>query len=208
MPRKLITAPSAEPIELAEAKEHLRILEADDAQDTYIESLITVARESVEDLCERALMSQTWDFYFDRFPRWYGHRQLHPYEIPMQEALRIPMPPLQSVTSIKYIDSTGALVTLDPANYVVDTASEQARVYPSYGNIWPTARWIQNAVTIRALCGYTSADVIPEKLKQALKLLVANYFENREPAVVSTGVPRELPFAIEALLSGYKASVL
>src|SRR5690242_18545156 len=101
---KVITPPTSEPITLEEAKLHLRVDGVDD--DTLITMLITAAREEVERLSFHALMTQTlelildvWPYDKSVFPGWpYGK-------------IKIPRPPLQSVTSLTYKDSTGATTT-------------------------------------------------------------------------------------------------
>src|SRR4051812_14255213 len=119
---RLVTAPNTEPVTLAEAKTHLRVTAADD--DTYITALIKGARQHCEVVLNRALLQQDWDLFFDCFP----------------DVIRVPMPPLQSITSVKYIDLSGTLQTLDPTGYAVDKNFEPGRIKPAYGTSWPSIR--------------------------------------------------------------------
>ena len=66
MTLKLITAPAAEPVLLADAKLHLRVDHI--ADDDLITSLITAAREAAEHLTGRALITQTWERVLGAFP--------------------------------------------------------------------------------------------------------------------------------------------
>jgi uncharacterized phiE125 gp8 family phage protein len=54
-------------------------------------------------------------------------------------------------------------------------------------------------VTFDAGYGLTETSV-PASLRQALLLLVAHWYENREPVLSSGAVPKELPLAVESLL--------
>src|SRR5512139_1421702 len=80
---KLITAPTSEPVTLAEAKLQCRVDISTD--DTLIGNLITAAREWCEAHDWRVYMPQTWELYLDDWPT--------------LSTVEIPKPPLQSITS-------------------------------------------------------------------------------------------------------------
>jgi uncharacterized phiE125 gp8 family phage protein len=155
---KLITAPQAEPITLAEAKSHLRITAND--EDALIETWIKAAREYCEGYQNRAYITQTWELALDSFPN--------------ERIMKIPLPPLQSVTSIKYYDTEGTETVFPSDDYEVDTYSEPGRISLGYGKSWPSSilRPV-NGVIITFTAGYgdTAADV-SEKVKQAIKVLI------------------------------------
>lgn len=158
--------------------------------DPTLNSLITIARTTVESHTSTALMTQTWDLYRDQLPF----------------RLEIPRPPLQSITSITYTDTDGNSQTLASSNYDVDTISEPGIIqqtktgdYPSdiaspYDNI--------NVVKVRFVAGYTTASDIPEPIKHAMLLLVSHLYENRE--YMMRGRVGKLPFGFDALLSSYR----
>ena len=183
----LIDSPTEEPISLAEAKKHLRVEITDD--DDYINSLIVVAREHVETITRRALITQVWELGLDNFP---------------SEEIEIPLPPLQSVGSVKYTDTDGVVQTLSAEKYTVDSKNEPGVIVPVYGGSWPATRNIINAVLVQFTAGYgdTGADV-PESIKQAMLFLIAHFYENRE-AVSAGTVIREMPLAVESLLATYR----
>lgn len=184
MPNKLITGPASEPITLTEAKAHLNVDTSDD--DTYITTLITVAREQAEARQWRQLMTATREQVFDRFSSW---------------ALRLEYPPLQSVTSVKYIDLNGTQQTLvEGTDYEVNTDSLYGCVHPSYLQDWPATREVPSAVRVRYTCGYADADAVPTTTKQGMLLLIGNWYENREPYVSGT-IISNIPLAVESLLS-------
>lgn len=189
----LVTAPSTEPITLAEAKEHLREDASD--QDAYIASLIAAARKKVEHDAWRVLVTQTWDVFYDSFPAL------------SCDPLVLPRPPLVSVTSVKYHDADGATATtLSSSSYIVDAASQPGRIQLHDGEEWPSDTLRPaNGVEVRIVAGYGSASAVPEHLKQAIYLLLGNWYENRESTIAGTiisAIPlgyHDLIFSEEAL---------
>lgn len=205
----LVAAPATEPISLTEAKSHLRVDHSSD--DTLISALITMAREYVEAETNRALFTQTWDWFLDDFPPPAGNEKqctdllnLYGYDYPRFSIIEIPKPPLQSITWVKYADPTTGTMTalVNGTDYEYETASERGRLCPVYAKQWPTVKVQLNAVNIRFVCGWTNATVslIPKGLKHAMLLLIGAYYENREAIVTSKDV-RELPvpFTVKAL---------
>jgi uncharacterized phiE125 gp8 family phage protein len=181
---KLKTPPSVEPITLAEAKSHLRITSTD--EDALIETWIKAAREWCEGYQNRAYITQTWELALDSFPN--------------ERIMKIPLPPLQSITSIKYYDPEGTETVFSSDDYEVDTYSEPGRVSLGYGKSWPyaTLRPV-NGVIIEFKAGYgDTADDVPEQVKQAVKVLVGELYEHREATDVKE--LKEIPFAVKALL--------
>ncbi|MFQ5535459.1 MAG: head-tail connector protein [Sphingomonadales bacterium] len=189
MALSLVTAPAAEPITLAEAKDHLRITGTDD--DVYITRLIAAARQHVDGsdgILGRALITQTWDLFLPKFPA----------------EIRVPLPPLQSVTSIKYIDAGGITQTLAASEYTVDVKRQPGRIVEAFGKSWPATRDVPNAVEVRFDAGYGLADSdVPEPIRHALLFFIAHLFERREPVVTGTTVAK-IPDAADALLASYR----
>lgn len=189
MPLKLITDPVAEPVSLQEAKLELRLItdpadETPHPDDGRIAGLIVGARRRAEFLTERSLMLQTWELALDQFC----------------EAITLPKPPFVAVTSVKYIDTDGALKTLDPAAYSPDSYSEPAKLMPVYGGSWPATRRQPNAVLIRYEAGYADASAVPQEIKDWMLLRICSAYANRESVVVGASVA-ELP-GVDRLLDG------
>ncbi len=185
--------PATEPITLAEARAHLRV--DDTTENDYITALITVAREHVESLTDRQLITATYALRLDDFPR----RSC--------DIIRPPRPRLIAVSSITYVDTAGDTQTLAAADYQVDAVSEPCRILPAYGLTWPSTRSQLNAVTITYTAGYGAAAVVPKAIKQAILMLVAHWFENREPVVVGT-ITSEVPMTVKALLGPYRVGTV
>src|SRR5512139_106594 len=113
LPRKVIAGPAKEPLSLEEAKRFLRI--TSDAEDDVVLALVAAARKRVERGTELALITQTVEAKVDGF---WGSC-----------ALELPMPPLQSIVSIQYVDADGALQTLPSDTYTVSTHRRPGRVW-------------------------------------------------------------------------------
>ena len=62
---RLVTPPTLEPVSLAEAKAHLRLEETRD--DVYVQALITAARQHIEKVCWRGLLTQTIELELPSF---------------------------------------------------------------------------------------------------------------------------------------------
>ncbi len=100
MPSVLVTAPTAEPVSLAEAKLHLRV--DDNADDVLIGALITAARQHAEHDTRRALVTQTWKLVLDAFP---------------ESVITLDRAPVSAVVSVVYTDPDGVSQTLAPGGY-------------------------------------------------------------------------------------------
>lgn len=181
----LVTAPTSEPVSLAEAKEHLRVTATD--EDALITSLVGSAKESAETITGRALITQTWDLSLDSFP----------------QVIDIPKPPLVSVTSITYIDTAGATQTLASTEYTVDTKSEPGRIVPAYGKSWPSTRDIVNAVTVRFVAGYGNATAVPKSIKQGMLMHIEHMFDNRGTVNIGN-VVNEIPLTMQSLYNMHR----
>jgi uncharacterized phiE125 gp8 family phage protein len=191
MSLKLLTAPTVEPLSILEANEHLRI---DVDEDTgLVQNLIITARQYCEKFQNRAYLDQSWELWLDAFPD--------------VDYIVLPLPPLISVTSIKYYgtDNTeytayepGALVPVGVADYFVDTKSEPGKIALNYGKSWPsTALRSYNAVCVTFKAGYgTTAAALGENVKAAIKLMVSHLYEHRG----DSDKPVDIPPVVQNLL--------
>ena len=188
---KLITPPEAEPIDLIEAKLHLKVTGS--IEDDLITSWITSTRRMVERYLNRALITQQHELYFDNWPC---------------GEIRIPFGSLQSVDSIKYRDIDGNENTISEGSYFwVDDVSEPAQVIRKYTAVWPIVQYGRpNAVKVTFTCGYgdTGADV-PMEMKDAMKLWLTDLYENRGTIAVGPAVlVNVIPNFVVNLIHTYK----
>lgn len=204
----LITPPAEEPISVGEAKAHCRVSITDD--DALLSALVIAARQHVESYTRRALITQTWEGTLDQFPDsgQAAYRGLGT-TVGRESEIALPLPPLVSVTSVKYLETAaGALTTLATTEYLVDTASQPGRLTPAYGKYWPCTYPVMNAVTIRYVAGYGAAGAVPQAVKQAMLLLIGSWYDAREQwSVVERSITNGIEIAglpaAAALLAPY-----
>lgn len=182
----LTSGPAAEPVTLAEAKAHLRV--DGSAEDAVIASLITTARLHVEAALGLALITEGWSLLLDAWP---------------EDAVRMPIRPVQAVSAVKVAAADGGVAVLPAERYLLDGAGHPPRLVPVGGPL-PDSGVPALGIEIAFTAGYgdVAADV-PEPIRQALLLLIAHWFEHREPAL-DAAVTR-IPSAVSELLLPYRA---
>ena len=176
--------PDVEPVTTAQAKTHARVDTSDD--DTYIGTLITAARRYCEQYTRRTFVTTTYEWTLRSLPA---------------GELVVPRPPLQSVSSIKYIDTDGNEQTWSSDDYQVSTAGVVGRIKPAYSETWPSYRgYDYDAVTVTFVAGYGDAAAdVPQEIVHAIKFLVAHWYEHREPVLVGTSIT-SIPLTVKNLL--------
>lgn len=157
------TAPTEEPVTVAEVRDNARIDIYDD--DLWIYSAIKAARELCETFLKRCFCTTTLRLNLDEFP-WFD--------------FVLPRPNLVSVTSIKYLDTSGTQQTLSASAYSVDVRSVPGRIVPVYQTDWPSYRNFANSIEVIYVAGYGAASAVPNAIKQAIKFTVSNWYAARE----------------------------
>lgn len=208
-------APAIEPVSLEDAKLHLRVTATE--EDDLVSDLISAARQWVEIYLNRTLITQTLRMRADNFPdvpyrsillqnNWPGltlESYLTRASALTNGPLYLQRPPLQAVSSLQYYDSNGTLQTWDPSLYLVDADAEPGRVSPVYGQSWPSTQARQAAVTVTYTAGYgATADAVPLAIRQAIKLMVSQFYEFREPVVPES--LQTVPLSVASLLEAYR----
>lgn len=169
-----VIPPIIEPVSLAELKLHLRLDDDDSTEDALLNSILVAVREHVEGITRRALLTQTWDFCLDEFPR--------------SDFIKLPFGNLQSVTSVKWKDTDGTETTLTvTTDYLVETNGDQhGRLVLPYGETWPSdSLYPSNPITIRFVAGWTTAELVPYGIKAAILMLCYDLYNNRGKKVLS-----------------------
>ncbi|MCW5692939.1 MAG: head-tail connector protein [Pseudolabrys sp.] len=181
-------------LSLADAKLHLRVDFDDD--DELIESYVATAIQNIDGRdgwLGRAIGEQTWELRLSEF---------------CGNEIKIPLPPLIEVESVKYYDADDALQTLAPGDYEVVGIGGfgKARVVLKSGKRWPEIAKRAENVVVRFRAGYPTdggspaAPTVPAPILTAIKRQVATMYENREAVVVNATVTK-LPGGVEALLT-------
>ena len=184
------TGPAVEPLTVAEAKLHLRVDISDD--DAYIGTLITAAREWVENYLDRTLITTQLILRAAEFPT---------------EELELARPPMvasgtATAVVITYTLADTTTATLSTALYRVDRTSTPGNVAPIINGTWPSdVIEDANAVAVTYWAGYgpTSASV-PATIRHAMLMLIGHWYESRSTVLVGV-TSKPLEFAVESLLA-------
>lgn len=163
-----ITAPALEPLSLNEVKQQLRLEDQDGEDAALIAGLIRAARQQAESYLGRALITQSWSLWLDRWPT------------EGKAWVALPRPPLQSVAFMKSYDEADAATVVPAADYFVDSSGEPGRVVLRKGVAAPEARRAAKGLEIRFNAGYgDDPHDVPEDIRAGLLLLIAHLYENR-----------------------------
>lgn len=183
---RVITPPTDEQFDAAEAREHLRITQTD--EDNWFTNFIPVAREYCEYYLARSLAPQTLEFTANTFPNapYFRHPAANEFDVQRNSGIVLPMGPITEIESVKYYDVSTTLQTIDSTNYFLDDGAEPAVLYPVSGYDWPSTWHIMSAVRIRFKAGYdlpdaaTPTNPLPASLKAAMLMVLGHLHENRE----------------------------
>ncbi len=184
-------APAETPLTLSEAKTHCRVDSSD--EDTLLNALISAATEHLDGfsgLLGRALITQSWRQDFDRF----------------EACMRLPLDRVSSITSIKYFDDTNTEQTVAASVYSLHTDALGPYIKPNDGEYWPSGVHARDdAVQITFVCGYGDAAAVPQPIKQAMLLMIEDWYDTRSSAIYGT-TATEAPIAAPAwaLLQPYR----
>lgn len=208
------------PLTTAEAKVFLRVDGTD--EDSLIDEIIAAAVEFIEDLAWCTIKLSTWELVLPDFP---GRstdaeaaaamastmggprptrRQMHP------AAIRLPRGPVREVVSITYYDSDGETEQIsvplghEPAGCQQSLTDDDCLVSPLPGTTWPTVQAGRlEGVVVRFTAGYDGTTfAFPPKIKQAVRLLLAHWYENREAYMTGT-VAKDMELGLLNLCSSF-----
>jgi uncharacterized phiE125 gp8 family phage protein len=166
-------APTELPLTIEELVGHLR---ADGATESDRADMLAYLRSAVSQLdgdmglLNRAILSQTWAQKLDCFPAC-GY-------------FDIPLPPLQSVTSITYLDENGDSQTLATSAYRVLNAGDpmnRGRIERASGATWPSTYTVQQAVTVTFVAGYGTRNDIPHHTRHLILFAVKEAYDHKTP---------------------------
>ncbi len=189
----LLTAAAFAPVSVIELQSHSVIEHT--ADDDLLAFYIAAATAQVESDTGRAIVKQQWQVDYGCFP----------------DIIHLPRPPLLAVESVKYYATDGIQQTLDPAAYQVSASGIVGRIAPAPGFSWPSTQAGRfGAVSVVYQAGHV--DVVngaavgeaPAMLKQAICVLAAHFYENRE--ATTPGNISETPMAYQMLINGHTVS--
>lgn len=186
MAHKVITPVAEEPITLAEARLQCKVDDDNTEEDTFLEGLITAAREVAEHYTGLALAPQTLEMALDAFP---GNDA---------GVIALELGPVSSVISVKYTDTAGVEQTLSNTKYSLSLYGLSRNLSPVFAQYWPSTQAIPDAVRIRYVTGYEDC---PKAAKRAMLLMIAWLYENRGDAMAPDDIQ---PAAAKSLLNTIK----
>lgn len=180
----LAQAASDDPVTLAEAKAHLN--ETRSSEDELIERLITIATESLQQQHWTQFVDAVFGQSFDQF----------------DDVLWLARNPVNLVSTVKYHDTDGTLTTLDSSLWTQESRHGRGLVRPAYNQTWPSGvRAFPDSVNVNFTAGYGAQTQVPESIKQAILLMVADLYMFRESTMPNRFVT--IPRAVDMLMSGY-----
>ena len=181
-----IITPNADlPVSLDDAKRHLRMDDLSHEDETII-AMVMACASHVEKAYGLCLLTQTVKEYWSAFPP------------SASEPMLLRIQPIQSITSIQYVDTNGVSQTWDTDEWTSGGYNGTTFVIPKPDYTYPTAWATPNAITLTYEAGFgdTTTDV-PGAIAQAIKYMVADMFERREDA------PQSFTRASENLMRPY-----
>lgn len=181
----LITPPAVEPLSLAEAKAWLRIVGT--AEDDVIAALIASARLVIEALTRRVLIAQTWRVMLDRAP---------------PDGFLLPVSPVRSIVAVRVYPATGTPQALAPEAYALEQDLGSGRL--RFNASPPEPGRVRDGFEIDVVAGFgETAAAVPGPLRQAMRLLIARWYENRGDVEADADMART-PADVAALVAPYR----
>jgi len=184
----LITPPTETPVDIDEAKAHLRVEYSD--EDVLITSLIEAATAHLDGwtgILGRALITQTWR---QDFCAWPGDSKL-----------RLPLGPIlpAATMAVKYRDASNVEQTVSTGDYALlsDARGPYLRLGDSFSR--PALRDDrEDRISVTFEAGYGAPATVPAAIRSAILLIVGDLYKNRD-----AGEPKPNA-AVDMLLTPYR----
>ena len=164
------TAPASEPVSTADAKTYLNVTHS--IHDTLIANQVSAARAWYEGYTGTAVITQSitqiWDY------------------TPENACFELSVGPVTGTPVVSYKDTAGAYQTWASSNYTLDTVSDPARIVKISTSGWPTIGYFPAVWKIVYSAGYASAATVPEDTINAILMMTAFFYENREDLPINS----------------------
>lgn len=174
-------------------KTHLRI--EHNSEDTYIKLVLQSAVKTLEDWVGRSFVNQVWKLTLEgkEFP-------------PNKTFIKFSRPPLVSLDSFKWWDTDDTEQTITVATVLSVSTGELSKAFLKNGQSWPSGvRWNHSA-ELEYTSGYGTEDKVPQPLQNAVMMLGAHYYENREFTAMGS-LPTKIQLGIEELTAPYNKNI-
>ncbi|MDQ0509744.1 head-tail connector protein [Ancylobacter amanitiformis] len=188
MPALLLAGPMAEPLGLAEAKTYLRV--DHDAEDALIASLITAARATVEALTRRVLIDQRWRLVRDTWP--------------VSGLIAVPVNPLREIVAAHVVEEAGTEVEVPLSAFTANMARLPGLIRVDRSAVPAPGRSVAG-IAIDVIAGHgPDADHVPSPLIEAVRLVLAHFYEHRDVP----GPGAAFPASLDALVAPFRVTRL
>ena len=145
MQLELTTAPTTDPVALAEVRDWLNMTDGIIEDDDVVARLIDWAYRHLEGETNRKFLGQTWTYTLD--------------SAEISDPIRLPLVPLVSVSSITTTDDDDAETLVAVSIYQV-RAGENPRIALTLNGEWPSDEREYDSMAIVCVCGY-EGDTVP-----------------------------------------------
>lgn len=183
-PAVVTVAPAAEPIATADAKLQVRVDGND--ENALIDAYVASARSHVEGVTGTRMVTQTVSLKTDDW----------------NDLADLPVAPIQSITTIAYVDTAGDVITLSSSVYETRLDLLEPSVVLKHGQTWP-ARLPGSLITLTAVVGYGAAGAQPAAVLQAIRLVMADFYAQRETVSDGPMVSAPVAASVESLLCNH-----
>jgi len=95
---------------------------------------------------------------------------------------------------IKYFDTDGIATVINvTTDYIMEFNGDQCgRIVLPYGESWPSVTLFpSNPIIVKFVCGWTTAALVPYKIKTAIKMIAAKLYESRGEDVLGQTVSED-----------------
>lgn len=188
-PVVVTAAAAAEPLSVTDAKAQVREESSD--YDALIGQYVASARAFVEAVTGTRLVTQTVAFKTDDW----------------SDLANLPVAPVQSISSVSYVDTAGDVITLPTTVYEARLDLLEPSIALKWNQVWPSIR-AGSQITVTAIVGYGAAGSQPADVMHALRLIFADFYAHRES--VGEGSTISLPVAatVDALLCNHRKHLI
>lgn len=188
---RLITGPSVSAMDSFTFDAHARLGHPDDGNVISAVYLPAAVQrfDGWSGILKRALVTQTWAVSFPAFSAF----------------MRLPLGPVQSVSSVAYFDNDNATQTADASSYRLHRDAIGDYIVPV--DSWPSTYSRDDAVTVEWVAGYgDTASSVPAPIRSAILLTASHLYENREDSIIGVqSMP--IPMGAQHLVAPFCAVV-
>lgn len=190
---KLDASPNEEALALDMVDVKLQRKVSNSLTDELFLQWIRAAATVFEAQTGRQVITALYEYALERFP--------------CGRELELPVPPLQAVIAVTYLDENEEEQTFDAENYEVVTPrgpyASRGRIVLKQAASWPTTLCRTRAVRVTFRAGYADgARQVPFLVKQCLMWIVGHFHRFGEP--VQEGSLTTLPMGVDSTIKGFR----